>query len=137
MSTTQHGPRPGFAGGYESKVDVKTLQNDLQKAITKAFNPHPTIYRRATVQFMKFKDGDLDVDGPERELARVFRNEYNFTTRFYEIGSRPNLNPTQEVQALLVDLQSQFGGENCLLIIVFSGHGEVDAFHGKRTLWLG
>jgi hypothetical protein len=138
MSTGQPGPRPFYAINDQPKVDtVKDLQDILDSAMKKAFNPHPMQYRRVTVQFFKFKGGDLDVDRVEEELAEAFRNVYGFTTRYYQIGTIPNLRSELEVQRICGELQMERGGDRCLLILVFSGHGEVEHFAGRRTLWVG
>jgi hypothetical protein len=138
MSSGQPGPRPDHATIEQPLVkSLASLQDTLQDAVRKAFNPHPAQYRRVVVQFFKFKNGDLDLDGVERELAIVLKNLYGFEILYHQIGTLPNTSPTLEVQHVCYNLQANYGGEKCLLILVFSGHGEVEYFAQKRTLWLG
>ncbi|KAF2788563.1 hypothetical protein K505DRAFT_366377 [Melanomma pulvis-pyrius CBS 109.77] len=69
--------------------NVEEYQEDIRKAISTAFNPHPTAFTKVSVLLMHWENDDLDVALLEQELGKVFEEIYGFDVEYYEIKATP------------------------------------------------
>jgi hypothetical protein len=114
-------------------VSLKTLQTDIQNAIDKAFNPHPTNYKKVICQFFRFCNDDIDGAADLlKELGNFVRTSYGFDVRYSVIGDHETLNPAMEMAGILNDLGKECGTQGSLIIVYYSGHGRVSTAPNGR-----
>jgi len=121
----------------QPKLTLASLRSDLQASIDKAFDPHPTAYKKVVFQFLHFHNNDIQgVEALERQLGTFLQTAYGFDIRYKEIGKHPVFNVGMEVTDLLNDLGKECG-KGCLLVLVYSGHGKVETHQGYKKLRVG
>jgi hypothetical protein len=119
---------------HPQQKQLDAFTTDIQAAVDKAFNPHPTTYRKVVVQFISFTNTDIPgVVRLEKALGKVFRDLYNFDVRFSKISTTPKPNATIELADIATQLSKECGGDS-LLILVYSGHGRTDTVQGQPVL---
>jgi hypothetical protein len=117
------GPRPKRAWVGTQKTSMKDVQQDLQAAIKSAFNPHPNVYKKTAAVLIRFEEDDINCGPLEKQLADVFTKMYKFHVELCLI--KKNDDPRDAVTEAILQLsKTGFMDEGCLVILVFSGHGE-------------
>jgi hypothetical protein len=120
---SHNGPRPKRAWDGTQKNSIQDVQQDLQTAVNSAFNPHLNSYKKTVAVLIRFEDDDIKGGPFEKELADVFTNLYKFHVELCLI--KKNEDPKTAVNQVLFKLRiAGYMDEGCLVIIVFSGHGE-------------
>ena len=111
---------------YQPKVLTgKEVQAELTKAVKSATATRKP-YEKHAVVFIHFADDDIGCDGPEKEMAAIFREFYGiYNIKHILLNNKAN--PTLVIQEALVNLAKNGNANlNCLVIIVFSGHGKLE-----------
>lgn len=130
-------PSPGGTGARPTrslmppkKLKYAEVKAQLRQAAKDAFPPnegHPAKYKHVTAVLLHFDNDDMGVAGQENELAKTFETEYEFdVTRILLPGKNiPKADLPEEVVSATVKKLRQQGAleKNCLVILVFSGHG--------------
>jgi hypothetical protein len=131
------GPRPKRAWTGTPKTSMNDVQQDLQAATKSAFNPHPNVYKKTVAVLIRFETDDINCGPLEKDLADVFTNLYKFDVEFCLI--KKSEDPRTVVNQLFTRLGTAgYMDEGCLVIIVFSGHGEsFERRPGHRELAVG
>jgi hypothetical protein len=116
--------KPAHAWSEPRKMEMKQMQNDLNNALQSAFPPHPAQYKRAIALLFHFDNDDRGIESLEQELGKVFKDSYGYKVKHVTLHSTKN--PTVDLKAALLDLERQgwYDASN-LIILVFSGHGEL------------
>jgi hypothetical protein len=115
--------KPQQAWNDPQKITPEYVQKDLQFAVNSAFRPHPSTYKRAVAVLIRFEIDDLNCGPLEKELADIFTNLYKYEVEHCLIEK--NKNPQVEVTDVLNKLsRAGYMDAGCLVILVFSGHGE-------------
>jgi hypothetical protein len=107
------------------KIKVAEVQKQLQDAVDKAYAvSHPSKYLQVNVLLFRFDNDDLNGADMENELATVFKDEYGYKVHKVVLPGKATKRPGFKVATTLDDLDDQGAlGENCLVIVVFFGHG--------------
>jgi uncharacterized protein (UPF0297 family) len=130
------GPRPPHAWTKRGKLSTSELQQDILGAVKSAFDPHPSSYRKAIAVLMHFENDDIGCEKLEDDLAKTFENSYGYNVR--QLTFRNHQKPVIELTRCLMDLDEKgYNEENCLIILVVSGHGATIEVGRKVVLQLG
>jgi hypothetical protein len=121
--STGTGPRPSRAWQKSPKIDTETLQHNLQQAVNSAFQIHPSTYQKVAVVMVHFANDDTGAVPLETELGEVFEKCYNYRIKHVQIPVNQSAHAYLYKQ-LNVIVMNGFTDEGCLVILVFSGHGE-------------
>lgn len=117
-------PHP-LALTVQSKIKLAAFQADIQAAVDSAFDPHPTVYKKVIVQIIRFLNHDIPGAADLMEQLRSFlKNTYNYDVRHDSI-SGAKCTASQEVSNLLSEAGKECTDKGSLLIVVYSGHGQV------------
>jgi hypothetical protein len=116
--------KPAHAWSEPRTMEMKQVQNDLNKAFQSAFPTHPSQYKGAIALLFHFDNDDRGIESLEQELGKVFKECYGYEVKHVTLHSTKN--PTVDLKAALLDLERQgwYDASN-LIILVFSGHGEL------------
>jgi hypothetical protein len=69
-------------------ITLRTRKDDIQGAIDKAFNPHPTAYKKVIWQFFRFCNDDITgAEALLKELGSYMRNAYGYDVRYAVVGA--------------------------------------------------
>jgi hypothetical protein len=119
---------------HPQQKQLDAFRIDIQAEVDKAFNPHPTTYRKVVVQFISFTQTDNPgIAKLEQDLGKVFRDLYNFDVRFSKSSTSAKPNATIELADTATQLSKECGGDS-LLVLVYSGHGRTDTVQGQPVL---
>jgi hypothetical protein len=117
------GPHPKRAWQEPDKVDIKKLQDELQRAASSAIN-RTLKYDKVAVLLMHFEDDDIGCDDLEDELADTFRKFYGIH-KVEQIVFAPKASPRHVLTQAFIRLANDgYTDKGSLVILVFSGHGE-------------
>ena len=109
-----------------SQTRNQKLENELHTAVNSAIGSNAvTSYKKVAVIFVRFEHDDIGVVEPERELMETFRNYFRITYIKSVVIPRPGNPDFVLSQAILQLCDEKYAEENCLIILVFSGHGRV------------
>jgi hypothetical protein len=125
------GAAPGPAFQVPKTITKAELQADFEKATKSVLTGGASkTYTKRVALLMHFQTNDIKgIDTMENELAKTFRQYYGIETRQIVLS---NVNPRNGLTTALVDLaQHGYADKDCLIILVFSGHGmsEADPAH--------
>jgi hypothetical protein len=122
--------RPSQSWGQERKTEIQAMQRDINTALKSAFNPHPAQYNRAICILFHFENDDIGVASLEKELEDVFKQGFRYITRRVILKG----NVTVQFKEISTWLEKQrYTEEGNLIILVFSGHGELARDSYNRT----
>jgi hypothetical protein len=123
------GLRPPHSWSEARKTAMGQVQQQVNNAIKSAFNPHPSKYKRAIAVLFHFDNDDLGIDPLEKQLGQVFKNYYGYEIRYETLKSKGK--PEIGIQDVTRWLHNDgWTGAGNLIILVFSGHGQVQT-HGQ------
>ncbi|USP77905.1 hypothetical protein yc1106_05179 [Curvularia clavata] len=109
-----------------NQLSTQAIQTELQTAVASGTGGRaPKVYKRISAVLIHFEDDDIGCDGLEKELAETFRNFYNINNIKHLLIK--NENAHLAVSRVLVELTDKgCTGKDCLVILVFSGHGKAE-----------
>ena len=119
------GSMPSRAFSSPSKITSQNLQKELQSAVNSALGSGTvTPYKKVVVVLIHFEHDNIGVVPLENDLVATFREFYGITD-FRRVELPRPANPEWVLQQALIQLiTAGYTEKNCLIILVFSGHGE-------------
>ena len=120
------GALPTRAFEKAAKIPKDEIRQKLQSAVTSAIGGGPVnAYKKVAVGMIHFANDDIGVVPLENELASTFVNFYGIHDIRRIVIPRNVRNTILYLNTTLLEplAQNQNNEANCLLILVFSGHG--------------
>jgi hypothetical protein len=118
----------------ESQID---LQNELQKNLDRVFDgasgDRVCPYGRAAVLVLYWAEDDFNppCEVEAKSVVDVFRREFHYSVQVFPI---PMMNSRNLLEQAVVNFKCHNDGEDCLLIVYYSGHADPDEIRGK-AIW--
>jgi hypothetical protein len=107
-----------------SNVDDPTASSgevDISEELSRYRLRRQQHYACVHVLLLSWKDSDIEVLGAEiKELARVFRQHFNYLVWPYHI---PSQEPQTRLQLHVAQFIARYGQEDNLVVVFYSGHG--------------
>ncbi|KAE8842666.1 hypothetical protein HRS9139_01963 [Pyrenophora teres f. teres] len=133
------GPLPPRAFSAPTKIPKQELQDELQAAVSSAVGGGSVKpYKKVVAMLIHFEQDDIGVIPLETELARTF-NQYYGIDQIKRLEIPRKGEPVWVVQQALLELHHLgYTEKNCLVILVFSGHGqsvEADRSDIRASSW--
>jgi hypothetical protein len=120
------GPAPRRSHQDQPSMSAKALQEELTEATASSIrNRSPKFYKKSTALLMHFADDDIGCDDLKKELADIFKNTFGFNkVRRTLLGTKMQPIPQLAFNRIIDELyQEGCCDKDCLVILVFSGHG--------------
>jgi hypothetical protein len=114
--------RPPHSWKEQRNTNIQAIQDDIHNALRSAFNPHPAQYGRAICVLIHFDNDDIGVQPLAEEPERVLKQRFKYVTMRLILKGQATL----ELRQMIMWLETQkYTDEGNLIVLVFSGHGEV------------
>ncbi|EMD93728.1 hypothetical protein COCC4DRAFT_45406 [Bipolaris maydis ATCC 48331] len=119
------GPQPPRASQTVSHMSKAQISTELSAAIQSGTGKNARQdYKTMTAVLIHFKNDDIGCEDLEKQLAEVFKNFYGFHN-IIRLLLKDYENPIGVIWGVLSDLVAKgFAKKNCLVVVVFAGHGK-------------
>lgn len=117
-------------------VPLEQFTNDLTQSLKCTFPTNPKRYDNVHVLLLRWAEDDLGTAGEIKDLEKVFRETYHYTTECETIPSDDSYNTLEYIIThfrKIHDSSDSPDGPNNLLILYYGGHGVRES--DNKSIW--